>query len=111
MCGVWCVVCVHVYVLCVMCYVLVVCLRRAPERSEGARRLTLLPAIPNDVQCFLKYVFVILRGARQIHFCATLSQPIVNRGTEDRVAAFLRHIHPVDQLFIIWFSRLVIPRL
>ena len=78
-----------------------------PETGTGA----LLPAIPNDVQCFLKYVFVILRGARQIHFCATLSQPIVNRGTEDRVAAFLRHIHPVDQLFIIWFSRLVIPRL
>ena len=32
--------CVRVYVLCVVCYVLIVCLRRAPERSEGVGRLT-----------------------------------------------------------------------
>ena len=44
----------------------------------------------------VKYVFVILRGDHQIRFCATLSQPI-----EDRVAAFLAHIHPVAQLVII----------
>ena len=31
-CGVWCVL--RVYVLCVMCYVLVVCLRRSPSAAR-----------------------------------------------------------------------------
>jgi hypothetical protein len=84
------------------------CDRRVRYPPPGLARREWHPPLDN-LQMFLgqffkrraaglvvKYVFVILRGDRQIRFCATLSQPI-----EDRVAAFLAHIHPVAQLVII----------